>query len=874
MIWFKRIVFFLFLLFALLAGTIGFVWWKHADDLKAYALEAVRGTITTKISFDENVVLSLWKDFPLVAVEISDLQIEDAFQTDTLLKVEKAFVQFNLIKILQNKFTIEGIRVADGFLKLRRDEHDKWNFRVWKDIKSSGNQQVDFSIEILTLQNIHLDYDDRMIDLNIQFLSEKSKIKGRFTDENTRLGLSLNGFMGQLSTKGINRIVELPLSLAGILTINMKDKIYTIETGNAILAGNEMLLDAEWIVTDNGTNMEMKAIAKNIEPFILLPHIWPQMPENIKTLNLEGRADLTVTLRGPFTKELGPQLDATIRMRNGGLVFQKTNVSDLNFEGKIFMKDIKRSSAMEIKFDSFDLKTPKGKVSGKGTLTDLADPLLKLTTTGTSRIEEILAVAALDNQITGNGNISWAIDFEGPLGKEFQTTINELKQMRWSGNVQLAEAELQFNSSIPKIENLSANVEMTLDRTIIKECAGKIGHLQFDGEMEIAHLKEILTEQTSPIDLFGKVHIAELDIQKLPAEWKFESQSAEANSSPRPVSAKINTTIDRIVYNNFSATSVSGNLQLENERLEVTNLKFKALDGSISSNLTYAPTSTGSILNLKSELRNIDMTRTLTEWNDFGQQAITSKNLKGRASAKLDIEIHLNKNNEILMDKLKVESDLEISGGELIQFEPLLAMSKFISVDELNHVKFDTLRNQLSIRDSKLFIPRMSVSSSILNVQVFGEHSFNQEMDYHVNLLLNDLLRRKAKKKETFDGHEIIDERGKTRLFLWVRGKPGDIKVGFDKKEVRQKLKADFKTEGQTIKQLFKDEFGGGSKKNEESEAVQFKLEDEENTTVKDPKETPKTEEKDPKKKKKKGFFSTEKDEEETEGEFEIEFEP
>lgn len=875
MIWIKRITFILFVLLVLLASLVSFITWKYADNLKAYALDGVRETVTTNVSFNEDVVLSLWKDFPLVAVEISDIQVEDASKNDTLLKVKKAFVQFNLIKILQNKFTIQGIRITDGFLKLRRNEKDEWNFRVWKEIETTnGKQKVDFSIEILTLQNIQLDYDDRMVDLNIQFLSDKSKIKGRFTNENTRLGLTLNGYMQRLTTIGNDRIVELPLSLAGVLNINSKDRVYTIEMGNAILAGNEMVLDAEWTSIENGTNMEMKVHAGNIEPFTLLPHIWPQIPENIRKLNLDGRADIIFTLNGPFTKGHGPQLDATIRMRDGGLLFQHTDVSDLNFEGKLFMKDIKRSKAMEITFDSFDLKTPQGKVSGKGTLTDLTNPRLRLSTKGTSRLEELLAVAAVEEQITGSGGIAWALDFEGPLGKEFNTTINELKQMRWSGNVQLSDAAVQFNSSIPKLEKLSAKIEMKLDRTTVTECAGKIGHLVFDGDLEIGQLKEILTEPSSPINLVGNVHIAELNVQQLPKEWQFESEAAGAATKPRAVSAKINATINKVLYNDFTATAVSGNLSMKNEKLEVTNLKLKAMDGAISSNLTYQPTASGYLLNLTSELRNIDMTRALAEWNNFGQTSITSKNLKGRASAKLDAEIHLDKNNELLMDKLKVESDLEISGGELIQFEPLLAMSRFISVDELSHVKFDTLRNQLSISNSKLFIPKMSVASSILNVQVFGQHGFNQEMDYHVNLLLNDLLRRKAKKQKTFDGHEILDEKGKTRLFLWVRGKPGDIKVGFDKKEVKQKLKEDFKKEGQTIKQLFKEEFGGGGAKEQESEAIQFKLEEEEPISPKASDSTPKTEQEKPKKKKKKGFFNTEKEEEETEGGFEIEFEP
>lgn len=873
--WFKRILSFLVFLVLLLLGTAVFITWKYEDDLKQYALDSVRSNITTETVFDDNVTLSFWRDFPLVAVEISNIRIGDSLKKDTLLNVKKAYVQFDLIKLLRNQITIEGIRVSDGYLRIHRNDRGEWNFKVWKQNEEDSPQKTDFSIEILTLQNIHLDYDDRVVDLNIQFLSERSKLKGRFTDENTRLGLSLNGFMERLTTIGNDRVVELPLSVAGVLNINSKDRIYTIEMGNVIMAGNEMVLDAEWRKENDETMMQMKVHAGNIEPFALLPHIWPQVPENIKKLELAGRADLIFSLNGPFTKTQGPQLDATIRMRDGKLLFQQTEVSDLNFEGKLFMKDIKRSKAMEISFDEFSLSTPKGHVDGKGTLTDLTDPRLRLNCTGTSRLEEIITVAQIGENVEGAGNISWTLDFEGPLGKEFQTTVNELREMRWSGSLKLSDADLKFNGGVPKIEHLNASIDMKLDRTSIRDCSGKIGHLEFDGSVDIDQFKDILTEPNSKVALSGNIHIKELDVKELPNEWQFGSESKEKSSTSRPVSILINSTVDRIVYNDFTATGVSGQIHMENEKLDVSNLRLKALDGTISTDLTYEPTESGYLLSLNGELRNIDMSRTLAEWNNFGQQSITSKNLKGRTSALLEADIYLNKDYQLLKDKLRVESDIEISGGELIQFEPLLAMSKFISVDELNDVKFDTLRNQLSIRDSKLIIPRMSVSSSILNVQVFGEHGFDQEMDYHVNLLLNDLLRRKAKRKETFDGHEIIDERGKTRLFLWIRGRPGDIKVGFDKKEVRKKVKDDLKAEGQTIKKLFKDEFSGSNESSNESQDVHFKLEDDGISkpaqNVETPEKKPVTEEKP---KKKKGLFDTEPEKEETEGQFEIEFDP
>lgn len=872
-------MFFLFLVVLLAIGTAAFVTWKYADDLKAYAIESIHSVLVTETEFDEDVVVSFWSDFPLVAVKISDVRIMDSFGTDTLLMLNKGFVQFDLVKLIHNKITIEGIRVTDGFIRLRRNAKDEWNFRVWKKPENDGKAKTDFNIEVLVLENIHLDYDDRRVDLNIQYRSDKSKIKGRFTNNNQRLGLSLKGFMESLTTTGDQRIINLPLELAGILNIDNKNKIYTIETGNAILAGNEMVLNAEWKSIEGGTDMEMQVHAGNIEPAGLLPLVWPQMPPNIRNLKLAGNSDIIFTLDGPFKLNSGPTLDATIRMRDGSLVFQNTDVSNLNFEGKLFMKDIKRSKAMKVTFDQFSLKTPSGSVEGSGSLTDLTNPTLQLKSKGKTRLEEFTRVAQIEDEMQASGGMSWNISFAGPLGNDFNTTVNELKKMTWSGSLSLQNSTLNFDNGIPELSDFNANISMNQGKTSITQCSGNLGHLMFDGNAEIAQLKQILTNENAPVKVTGDLHIQELNISTLPQEWKFQSE-AESNSD-RPVSIQVKAAFDKVVYNEFSATEMSGNISMNNSKVDVTGLQFNALGGRISSDLSYSPTSKGYLLKLDADLRSIDISRTLKEWNNFGQESITSTNLKGTANSSLEADVHLDHNYDVLMNELRVEADVEVGGGELIEFEPLLAMSRFIDVEELNRVQFDTLRNQLSIQNGKLLIPRMSVSSSILNVQVFGEHGFNQEMDYHVNLLLTDLLRRKRKKTKSFDGHEIIDEKGKTRLFLWIRGLPGDLKVGFDKREVRKKLKDDFKKEGQTIKQLFKEEFGGNKEKQPEAEeeTIEFRLEDNgiyDEPEEQDSEQQPNTESKPKKKKKKKkrGFFSTEEDETETEGGFEIEFEP
>ena len=91
-------------------------------------------------------------------------------------------------------------------------------------------------------------------------------------------------------------------------------------------------------------------------------------------------------------------------------------------------------------------------------------------------------------------------------------------------------------------------------------------------------------------------------------------------------------------------------------------------------------------------------------------------------------------------------ADIFLEKGELIAYKPVLALSKFIEVEELNHIRFSSLRNVIEIHDQKIYFPEMDIKSSALNLKLSGVHSFNNEIEYHFNLLLRDILSKKARK--------------------------------------------------------------------------------------------------------------------------------
>lgn len=872
--WIKR--FFSVLLILVILGVVGLfiVQWKYSERLKESALETLKTYITTEVTHHPDVQVSLWQDFPMISVRINDLTIADALiRSDTLIHATRAFVQFDVLRILQNDISIAGIRLSDGSVNVRHSSTDEWNYNVWrKNTDTVTSQPFSLKIEILTLQNMDVRYEDEMLELEIRFHSDRSKLKGSFHGSDQQLGVNLTGILHHLASRGTQRIVDLPLELTGILELKGSERRYTMPTGNALLAGNEIVFNTEWKMDQQDVlQMALEVHAGNIRPHTLLPLLWPQMPQNIRQLQLQGVADVVLNMQGPFTATRGPKLDAAIEWRDGSLLFRGLNVRDLKFETELKMADLRRSDAIQLHFQRFELETPKGKVTGSGELTNLQNPYLKLHSNGSSRLEEILQVADVQ-EFSGAGGVGWELDLEGPLGMDFITTTDELKRMQWNGRVDLQSISLKTNGSIPPIEKLNGHIELNGPKTRFVDCNTRIGHVDVKGDGELKDLKQLLTDPEYPVALKANLALNEVDIPKLTEEWEFSSET-DADRPQRNTDVQVMLSVKRLTNHAFSASDIHTKMTLRNDELKLEHMTVKALGGSLHGDLTYRPQGNGTVLMLNVAMQDVDMERTLKEWDDMGQTTLTHKNLKGRASATMNAEISMDTEHRILRDNMKMEADVEISGGELIDFEPLQALSRFISVDELLHVRFDTLRNHLTINNGKLSIPRMTVSSSILNVDVFGSHSFDQELDYHVNLLLTELLRRKSKQQRSFEGHEILDDRGKTRLFLWVRGRPGDLKVGFDKREVKQKLKQDLKKESQTLKQLFKEEFGKRDQppQQEEESPVQFELEEtpnpKESVAAPDPP-------KEKRKRKKRGLFAPDPEEEETEGDFEIEFEP
>jgi hypothetical protein len=211
------------------------------------------------------------------------------------------------------------------------------------------------------------------------------------------------------------------------------------------------------------------------------------------------------------------------------------------------------------------------------------------------------------------------------------------------------------------------------------------------------------------------------------------------------------------------------------------------------------------------DVNEIDVNQTFSTFKNFGQTFLKAENIKGNLSGAISLLLPLDSLLNPQIQALTSEGKYILTDGALVNFEPVKELSSFIELSELENISFDKLENDFFIRTNFLYIPQMDVRSSAADLSINGKHSFENNYEYHVKILLSEILskkRKKVKRNNTEFGEVEDDGLGRTSLLLKVDGKGEEVNVGYDIKAVGNELKNDIKSERKALKTILNQEYG------------------------------------------------------------------
>ncbi len=811
------------ILLTIIAGFI--IGYFYNDKVTGYFIKELNKSIDVKISV-KKVDLSIFSKFPDASIEFSDVFAEPNKKfikkdfknySDTLISAKKIYLSFNILDIFDDKYNIKKVEIQNGKANILIDKNGNENFVFWKTSNDSTSENnIQINLNNITLKNFDLLIKNLQNNFTADFAVNKLNLNGEFKNDDFTMKTVTDAYVREFIIDKIKYINQKQISLNTKLDVN-NGKIYKIKNGQLFISDLEFNVNGNINLTEAKTiDLKIDGANLNIESFLsVLPENYRKKAENFDS---EGKFYFNVTINGKINNDNIPHIEADFGINKGTIEQIKSDVkfTDVNFTGKYTNGEQNNLKTTFFKISDFTGFLEKNKIQGKFLIENFDNPKMQFSVDAGFDLMVLNNFINIDTIQDISGDLQLKVKFFGKIKDINNITSDDFKNAKSQGNITINNTNLKFINSNVNYSNICGKMFFRNNSLKIDSLKLNIDKNDFYITGEFNNFINFVLFDNQKTDITGTLQCNNIDINNLLENFKTNNNGEPSDSAinifPQNINLRLRTNIKNFKYDNFVATDLTTYLSYKNNNFTFNDLSFDAMQGNVSGAGRLKKIDNNTI-NLKTSifLNNITADKLFYSFNNFGQDYLSDKNLKGKITADIDFSSDMDNNLNINEDKITSTSKIQIKNGELKDFKPIESLAKFIELSELRDIKFSNLKNDILIKNKKIIIPEMKIKSSAFDIDFSGEHTFNNQMNYHLKVLLSDILSKKARKAKSQNKEFGViedDGLGKTSLFLSIKGNADDYKIAYDTKKVKEHIKQSLSNEKSNLKQILNNEFG------------------------------------------------------------------
>ena len=792
----------------LLLAFIAAIW--IGPRVKGIVVGQINNYLSVPVQVDA-ISFSFIRHFPYGAVDFSGVRTKGNPITKTgepLVEASHIYFLFNIFDVFNEELKLKKITITDANLYLLVDENGKNNFDIFK--KSNGNNQK-FSLQLdeVELDHVRFNYHSTPAKRDYIFSTKKTKLKGKFTDQQYNLFTNGDLFVEKFSVNAINYIDHKATTLQLDLHINNATEQYIINAAEIKIDELKLAANGNFQNTEKGLNMDLSVQSKDAGLHELIALLPSSYTEKLNHFRYAGNVYFTMRISGIASEKRSPLVSATFGTQNGSLMPRSSDykLRNIRFKGTYLSSISPAKPVSRLQLNDLSALLEGQSIQASLLVEDFNNPYLDITAKSAISLSVLSNFYMPDTLQSISGKLDVDARIRGKLNDQ-QSWISEGSIVAEQVNFRLKSKDINFTDFNGKF-NLQGN-QLTV--TDLRGNAAQ-SDLTINGTFNNV-LGYLLTKDQK---VFGDARIfsRNLDLNELLENKK---QSTATDTSYRldfsnRMDFKLQVSIGILSFRKFQAWQSKATISIRNKVLTTSNLSFKAFNGALSLEGSIDTSKPDSVqIVYEAMVNKLDISQLFAQMENFGETVLTDKNVKGNISATIQFASAWSKSLNCNLNRVYAKSDLTIEKGELVNFQPMLSLSKYLKGADLKQIKFNTLHNRIEIKNQMITIPTMEIKSTAFDLTASGTHSFNNQVDYKLQLYLSQLLGKKVKEQNTEFGQIEDDGLGRTRLFLTMKGDLANPKISYDKKGVEQKITHDIKQEKQIFKNLIKQEFGWGKK--------------------------------------------------------------
>lgn len=741
-------------------------------------------------------------DFPRLSIVFHDVYIEDSHPGKYPLLTAKTISFFlDPWEVYQGSYVVQGLQVRESETNLRINKAGKTNYAIVKS-GTGGKGSISFDLKDVNLIQSTVTYIDHAVTQHHTFTSEK--LLATILARGDTYSISALGdiTIGQIGIGPSRFLEKKTFDVTAALDYDDLAKTLLIQPSHLVIGDNRFEVNGNYAFKEKNL-LSLHVVGQETDVQSLLALFPPETAKRFEKYESRGDVYFDATLDGEISRRQSPSFEMSFGFRDVTLIHPdyQSSIEQVTLEGSFRTPSLSAFHRAELSLRNVSATLNGTPVTGNFHLKNFDDPYVRLEFHGEPTAADALRFFPVPDLSDVTGDLKAHISMEGQIALLKNKTTAQ--QVKTEGTVELDSIQFTYGKRKLRFTNLSGVLQFNNNDLAMSNLRGSFEASDFLVNGFFKNIVTYVIFDNQPVGIEADLKSHFLDVDRL-----FEVGFSESGTGPYVFSISpalnlnFNCQVDSLTFKKFHARNVKGDLLVKGQVAVSRNINLEAMGGSLQlSGIVDAKNAKAIDLITSASLKGIYMDSLFYVFENFQQDFISYRNLKGLVDAEISLEATLSEALRMFPETLIADASATIRKGELNEFKPLHALNKYLDDEGLNHLRFADLKNDIHIEKKTIFIPQMEIRSNVTTLVLSGTHGFDKKIDYRIIAPLRN--KKKIDPDEAFGAIES-DLQGRSKIYLKITGTTDDYKVQYDQVAVRKKIASDIKKEVLELKEAFR----------------------------------------------------------------------
>ena len=754
--------------------------------------ENIQGKLTI-----ESMEPTLLKGFPGIAVSLHNVSLEDSLyplHKHRLLQASDVDISVDIFSILKGSAQVKNVNIVDGNIYLFTDSTGYANTDMFRKKKKAGSKSA--RINNLSFENVEFTFENRSKFKLFRFLIYRADARVKYAGQDWTASLKTRIRFQDFTFNTIkgsflkNKLFKGKLEVA-----YQKDQNKIMLSEQEVSIDNDkVLLSAQFFLAQQPVAFKLSIKADDITFSNAISLLSPNISSKLQKLNFSKPLDLKAIIDGRIKFRDTPLVRVEWAVKNNILASPIGQITNCDFTGRFTNEHVQGNghndpNSMVSLYDFHgEWEDIPFKVDSLH-LSNLRSPVLEGRFVSSFPLTKLNPIIGGKSFAFKSGTGSLDLLYKGGISK-YDTVkayvYGNIKAV--SATVAYLPRQLQFANSSAMVtfkgrDLFISNVRLAQGASVLSMNGSILNFLSLyyadPGKMMLDW--SIQSDQLNLDDFSAflgarKAGLSPVNESRKPADNASKRISSQMDKMLDECSVRMRVQVGRLLYRSFSAENIDAALALTNSRISIDKVNLDHAGGKLSLNGIIDQRGSTNKFALDASISNVNVQTLFTSFQNFGQDAIMDKNIRGNLFANISITGALSDKAKMLPYSLNGIVKFDLQNGSLIKFEPIQKIGKLVFRNrDFTNVAIRKLQNTLDIKGDKVVIQPMYIESSVQNLQVDGVYGFKSGTDINIDLPL-----RNPRRDELILNDSLRQKKGMKGLVVHLKavdGEDGNVKI-------------------------------------------------------------------------------------------------